>query len=247
MSSIQQTVYRYGKSFNTHDFIKVLAIVIMIIDHVGDYLFPDNHWLRLIGRIGLPMWFFLIGYVNKLRMNKFLIVYGILLSCSGSFLYHKLWIDILLTFIVCQVLLHHFPVEGISTLWRWIFFLLLQIVNALLYSHVEYGALGIMFVYSSRMVAIKDPQAPFWFGMAHIVFFIWQIMAFPYLAQTTLLYSFAFLTLGVYLLLLYYQQKVLPCPKPLLFPLLLISRYSLHIYFYHLIFLQSLWYFWLKK
>ncbi|HRE31734.1 MAG TPA: TraX family protein [Candidatus Berkiella sp.] len=75
MSSIQQIVYRYGKSLNTHDFIKVLAIVIMVIDHVGDYVFPDNHWLRLIGRIGLPMWFFLIGYVNKLRMNKYLIVY----------------------------------------------------------------------------------------------------------------------------------------------------------------------------
>ncbi|MBS0288390.1 MAG: hypothetical protein JSR17_13930 [Proteobacteria bacterium] len=241
MISIRENVYRYGKSFNTHDFIKVVAIFIMVIDHVGYYLLANDPWFRMIGRIGLPMWYFLIGYVNKLRINYFLIGYGIILSFTDTFLMQTVWFNVLLTFIVCQVLLHYFPVERISTLWRAIFFLLLLPINALLYSHVEYGVLGIFLVYSARMVAIKDPQAAFWLALAHLVFFVWQIIAFPYLIQPKLLYPFAFLTLGVYFLLLFYKQRVWSCPQFLLFPMLFISRYSLHIYFYHLIALQLIW------
>lgn len=242
---INNTIFRYGKSFNTHDLIKVVAIIIMIIDHVGYYLMDDNPWFRMVGRIGLPMWYFLIGYVNKLRINYFLIAYGIILSLTGSYINQKIWFDILLNFIVYQALLHYFPVEKISTLWRSVFFLILLPINFLIYGHVEYGILGIYFIYSSRMVAINDPQASFWFALAHFVFFIWQIMTFPSFLETKLLYSFAFLMFGVFFYLRYYKLKVLPCPKVFLGPLLFISRFSLHIYFYHLIILQALWVFYL--
>jgi hypothetical protein len=247
VATFKQNIYRYGKTFNTHDFIKVLAIVIMIIDHVGYYLMDDNPWFRMVGRIGLPMWYFLIGYVNKLKVNYFLIAYGIILSFTSSFVFQKIWFDILLNFIVYQALLHFYPIERISTFWRVVFFVLLLPVNWIIYPNVEYGILGIYFIYSARMIAIKDPQAPFWFAMANIVFFIWQLLYFPYFLQTELLYSFLFLTMAVYFLLLFYRQKELPCPQFLLFPLLVISRYSLHIYFYHLIILQFLWVFVLPK
>jgi len=217
----------------------------MVIDHVGYYLLDDNPWFRMLGRICAPMLYFLIGYVNKLRINYFLIGYGILLSISSGFIYQKVWFGILLNFIVYQALLHYFPVERISTLWRTVFFLLLLLINALIYGHVEYGILGIYFIYSARMVAIKDPQATLWLALAHIVFFIWQLLAFPSFMQTALLYSFALLTLGVFFLLRYYRLITVPCPPFLLRPLLVISRYSLHIYFYHLIILQLLWVFYI--
>jgi hypothetical protein len=242
---ISNTLFRYGKSFNTHDLIKVIALFIMVIDHVGYYLMDDNPWFRMIGRMCAPMLYFLIGYVNKLRINYFLIAYGIILSFTGAYLYHRIWIDILITFIVYQALLHYFPVERISTLWRSIFFLLLLPINFLIYVHVEYGILGIYFLYSSRMAAIKDPQASFWFALTLFVYFIWQLMMFPSFFETSRLYSFAFLTLGVFFILRFYTLKTLPCPKVLLWPLLFISRYSLHIYFYHLIALQALWIFYL--
>lgn len=239
------TLYRYGKSFNTHDLIKVVAILIMVIDHVGYYLLGDNPWWRMVGRIGLPMWYFLIGYVNKLRINYFLIAYGMILSITGTFVYKTLWFDILLNFIAYQILLHFFPVERISTLWRAIFFVLLLPVNYLIYNHVEYGILGIYFIYSSRMIAINDPQASFWFGLSCLVFFIWQFLVFPAFFDTAILYTFAVLSVGVFYLLRNYTLKIVPCPKVLLWPLLVISRYSLHIYFYHLIILQFLWVFYI--
>ncbi|NQZ29172.1 MAG: hypothetical protein HRT98_02195 [Mycoplasmatales bacterium] len=47
--------------FNSMTF-KVIALISMIIDHVGVILFPDNQDLRIIGRIALPIFTFLIAF-----------------------------------------------------------------------------------------------------------------------------------------------------------------------------------------
>ena len=41
--------------------LKVIAMVTMTIDHIGDILFPQLLWLRLIGRLALPVYAFLIA------------------------------------------------------------------------------------------------------------------------------------------------------------------------------------------
>ncbi|MBQ7617148.1 hypothetical protein IJS64_04190 [bacterium] len=33
---------------NLYDYLKVLALITMLIDHIGYYLFPQYDWLRLI-------------------------------------------------------------------------------------------------------------------------------------------------------------------------------------------------------
>ncbi|HEY6556356.1 MAG TPA: TraX family protein [Polyangiaceae bacterium] len=55
-----------------YDLIKAAAVLIMVTDHVGAYFFPvhsyDAHlnssdlWWRAVGRLGLPVWFFLVGH-----------------------------------------------------------------------------------------------------------------------------------------------------------------------------------------
>jgi hypothetical protein len=41
--------------------IKIIAIVTMLIDHVGFFLFPQVLWLRMIGRLSFPLFAWLIA------------------------------------------------------------------------------------------------------------------------------------------------------------------------------------------
>lgn len=46
------------------DLWKALALVLILIDHIGLYLLPDENWLRIFGRASLPIWFLLIGFAG---------------------------------------------------------------------------------------------------------------------------------------------------------------------------------------
>lgn len=62
------------------DLIKSFAVVIMIIDHLGVYFFPDELWWRAIGRIGFPVWFFLAGYSTGKAIPKPLLIGALILT-----------------------------------------------------------------------------------------------------------------------------------------------------------------------
>ena len=49
----------------SYDFLKTLAVLLMIVDHVGFYFFPEEDVWRVIGRLCVPIWFFLIGYARS--------------------------------------------------------------------------------------------------------------------------------------------------------------------------------------
>jgi TraX protein len=67
---------KYGANVSTLDWLKFLAIITMTIDHVGAYLLSSNNtelygWLRSIGRIHVPIWFFFAGYSASSSSRKF--------------------------------------------------------------------------------------------------------------------------------------------------------------------------------
>lgn len=49
----------------SYDLLKMTAVILMIVDHIGTYFYPDDLWFRAIGRLCVPMWFFLIGYARS--------------------------------------------------------------------------------------------------------------------------------------------------------------------------------------
>lgn len=53
------------QNLTSYDFLKTAAMVLMIIDHLSYYFFPDMLWLRCLGRLSAPMWLFLIGYARS--------------------------------------------------------------------------------------------------------------------------------------------------------------------------------------
>jgi hypothetical protein len=52
------------------DVLKSVAVVIMIIDHIGYYFFPDHLMWRAVGRVGFPVWFFLVGYARGREISS---------------------------------------------------------------------------------------------------------------------------------------------------------------------------------
>ncbi len=59
--------------------LKVIAIVLMVIDHIGAVIFPEILFLRIIGRLSFPLFAFLIseGYRHTRSVKKYLLRLGI--------------------------------------------------------------------------------------------------------------------------------------------------------------------------
>ncbi len=55
--------------------LKLLAMLSMVFDHVGDNFIPDQQWMRIIGRIAMPLFAFAIaeGYLHTRDRKKYLI------------------------------------------------------------------------------------------------------------------------------------------------------------------------------
>lgn len=74
------------------DVIKACALVIMIIDHIGHFFFADDLMWRAVGRIGLPVWFFMAGYSRPKRwLDPHLVIGGIVLSVAYVLTMDRLW------------------------------------------------------------------------------------------------------------------------------------------------------------
>jgi hypothetical protein len=48
----------------SYDLLKTFAVITMIIDHIGYYFFPEQLEWRVVGRMSMPVWMFLIGYAK---------------------------------------------------------------------------------------------------------------------------------------------------------------------------------------
>lgn len=59
--------------------LKLIAMISMVFDHVGDNFFPELTWMRIIGRIAMPVFAFCIseGYIHTHDRKKYLMRMGI--------------------------------------------------------------------------------------------------------------------------------------------------------------------------
>lgn len=59
--------------------LKLIAMASMVLDHVGDNFFPDQVWMRVLGRIAMPIFAFCIseGFAHTHDRQRYLMRMGI--------------------------------------------------------------------------------------------------------------------------------------------------------------------------
>ena len=65
---------------NLYDYLKILALVTMIVDHVWFLFYPDMEILRVIGRFAFPVFLFLVWYNHSYRFQSRLWIRGVILQ-----------------------------------------------------------------------------------------------------------------------------------------------------------------------
>ena len=81
-------------NLNTNtNFIKLIAIITMTIDHIGYVFFPNIIILRIIGRIAFPLYVYsmMIGYFKTKSLSKYivrLLLIGIISQIPYSLLFN---------------------------------------------------------------------------------------------------------------------------------------------------------------
>lgn len=230
---------KYGAA-NTHDLYKAIGIILMIIDHIGFYLLSNDLWFRILGRGAAPLFYCLVGYNGKVHLTTKLIVYGTILSLTMLFFGADIWVNILFTFVAAELLIKHIPVDKMSHGSRVGIFIFGIIIHTIIFPYVEYGTSGILIALTMNWKVKKVPYGTTWLAAALIFHYAWQSLTFGILDDLYMMYVILAMTVISWLALRLYGLEKLDFPKFLELPIKLLSRYSLDIYFIHLISFQAI-------
>ncbi|ANF98177.1 TraX family protein [Paenibacillus bovis] len=127
-----------------------LAMITMLIDHLGYAFFSDERYMRIIGRIAFPIYCYLlvVGYRHTRNVNKYLIrlmVIALLSQFPFMFAFNITNLNVVFTLLIgllLMILLDRIPSRlfPISILLAAAFSLLAEVL------HTDYGAYGILLI-----------------------------------------------------------------------------------------------------
>lgn len=75
MNNLNSNTVTKQNATNRNDVLKLIAIITMLIDHIGFFFFPDELLFRQIGRLSFPIFCYLItvGYVHTSNFNRYVL------------------------------------------------------------------------------------------------------------------------------------------------------------------------------
>ena len=132
--------------------LKIIALITMLIDHVGMYFFPDIIWFRVVGRIAFPIYAFFIAQGMHYSRNKqkymiTLFLFGVLAELPYMFLHNNIYkLNIMFTFIfagICIMLINKL-LENFDFLMFSITVMIFVCITLLSgHGNLEYGLFGV--------------------------------------------------------------------------------------------------------
>jgi len=236
----------------SYDLLKTIAIVLMVLDHIGIYFYPDESWFRILGRLCVPIWFFLIGYARTRDISPRILAGAVLLLLGNMAAGETVFpLSILVTLMIGRYYIDAWMGAGrrggeaLAGLFCILF--LLYFPTSILF---EYGTLGFLFtVFGAMCRYMQDtPQVMeagygrqiFIFALASFAgFTIIQCIQLQFLSAL----QFFFLVggmIGVGYTLYKFHHEEYPSlshllPGPILKSLQLTGRNTLEIYVLHLL------------
>lgn len=146
------------KALTSYDLLKTVAIILMVVDHVGHFFYPDDMWFRTWGRLCIPIWFFLIGYANTTKIPNSWWIGGTVLVISsliaGQYL---LPLNILFTMAIFRIyragVVRHSLASAETLRGMFLILFFLGFPTAILF---EYGALAMLMVLIGYITRRKE-------------------------------------------------------------------------------------------
>tara|TARA_B100000780_G_C21112291_1_gene449600 strand:+ start:962 stop:1864 length:903 start_codon:yes stop_codon:yes gene_type:complete len=229
----------------SYDLLKTIAVVLMIIDHIGMYFFPDDLWWRSMGRLCVPIWFFLIGYARSRDLPVKLWAGALLLVVADVIVGRTLLpLNILFTIMAVRLLLD--PVMRLSLKGPvWMVMMALTLVALVVPSSFlsEYGILGLIAAMYGYMVRHRDTNVSdrllySYMVFAFLIFIVSQQLSFGFDPQ-----QLSVMTLGILIIgfsLLRFKSETFPelgakLPPGVIRALQFGGRRTLEIYVAHLV------------
>lgn len=213
---------------NYQDLLKTIAIVAMIIDHIGFFiLYPEGMWMRAIGRCVMPIFCFYVGY-NFTKPKHIIGLLGCILTsmnyvCFGA---ANAMINILVAMYLGQWYLHFADKWKLnSDLGTLMQCLILLALTPLVHNYIEYGTLGLAFMVIGKRAKEGGDYRPFipFVGTCAMIF------AMTYFGDYFSLANIVLAILVVFSACLALSAIDHKAPIPV--DLRIISRHTLSIYF----------------
>lgn len=231
-------IYKYNHELNSYDLIKFIAIIAMIIDHIGFYFIVENtDYFRALGRLAAPLFFFLSGYVSKYHIRPSIFIYGVVITSASFYLGYGFSINILIVIVGIKWVLDHWDPSKANSFTLVIIFSLLYFFSFFTISFIDYGLFGFAYALCGRLLAMKtNPVLIAFFLAGTLVNQLFERIVYNENIYVALLVSIVVILL--FLLMFLFKYKVYSAKPLLKNSILIFSRYSLEIYFWHLLFFE---------
>ena len=181
--------------------LKIIALITMLIDHIGLVFFPEIAIFRIIGRISFPIFAFMIaeGYKYTKSRKKYLgllLLFGLISEPIYVFAFHLYSLNILFTFALSIILIYlienYHKNKTDYSMYLMIYFV--AIICLSVFNLIDYGFYGILLP---------------------VIFYFFKDNDLKYLiiSLITMLYSLIFTTIQIYslialvLIYMYNNQK----------------------------------------
>jgi len=134
-----------NKSLVRNDFVKLIAVIAMVVDHLGAVFFPGLLLLRVIGRLAFPIFAFGVaeGYHYTSNIGKYMVkmaLLGIFSQLPYMFLFLINGLNIAFTFLV-----------GLGLIWavdKRKYWYVAPILALPFLFKMDYGIFGVLLVFS---------------------------------------------------------------------------------------------------
>lgn len=146
------------------DLWKSAALALILVDHLGFFIFTDQPWMLAVGRAALPIFFFLIGFSRNAHVPWFWWAAGIGLTAFD--VWRKGGIDgvtlsIMINFALIRLSLPLIERHGMSSWWRFALVLLaFAALSPFAGRVIEYGATGWLLALVGRAHKIAQESGP---------------------------------------------------------------------------------------
>ncbi len=232
--------FKYGNDINSYDVLKAVAIILMVIDHIGYFFFPDQLYWRAVGRICVPIWFFMVGY-SKAEWKDFGVLGGmVVLVLVDALLYSPIFaLNILATITLLRLAHQKFLNRYLETFNSEKLIAVTVLIIAfypLSFMLWEYGTLALTFSIAGFFARHnrQDRLAALWFVVAALLFCAFEgwLFRFSIMQNMVMVLGIGTVTLHLW----HFSMKTYPLPKlnnVMRSVFLFLARNSLVIYVVH--------------